>query len=412
MTEDELSRSLLDRKHDHERVGTTSAPRENVTNTDKKIPNDSGENLASVESRRVSSDGVLNDINTIYRGMELAAEEFRILLLQAAQDRAEAIHCRLVKVHPRTKPNYEALSYTWGESRDKRTISVNGQNYMVTPNLYAALEHLRKAEGDRTLWIDAICIDQSSLLEKTHQVGMMRDIYRDAFRVLTWLGESDKDTCKAMAFLKHRKRFQLLTEDELDPFRPGLAKLFERPWWSRIWVVQEFLVATEPPLLGCGRDWLSWVDLEVGMMNLQRQQIPGVGAESFLKNPMGFYDLGSMSSSIVQGGQKTELISSRNGTCSVKTAHETILDSWSARQLYWSLEHLLAATCNRNTTQPHDKIFSLLGLTPGSVLEEVPINYDRPCTESYQKAMLHVLRRNMKFLVNAMHRPKADNIPS
>lgn len=82
------------------------------------------------------------------------------------------------------------------------------------------------------------------------------------------------------------------------------------------------------------------------------------------------------------------------------------------RRKWWSLEDLLIVTCNRNTTQPHDKVFSLLGLTLDSVLADVPIDYDQSYNATYQKAMSHVLRSNMGFLVHAMHRRKAEGVPS
>ncbi|KAL8836809.1 MAG: hypothetical protein Q9170_002770 [Blastenia crenularia] len=392
----ELNGTLVDHEDNDGTFNPVKPTEVDATSMDDTASDESCDEISWMENGDVLGHRASINTHMVYKDLELAAEEFRVLSLQPAGKKTDDIHCLLANDDSKTKPVYEALSYTWGDTKERRAIFVNGQPFPVTPNLFMALKNLRRAEGSRILWVDAICIDQDSLSEKTHQVGMMRDIYRDAAQVLMWLGESDQDIHIAMTFLKKRRMFQLLTEDELDPFRPGLAKLFEQPWWSRIWVVQEILVATKPPLLGCGRRWLSWEDLETGVMNLMRQQIPGAGAESYLKNPMAFYDLGFISSALTNGTH--DLQATRN--------------SWSTRKQWWSLEDLLTATCNRNTTQPHDKIFSLLGLTLSSVSDEVPIDYDQPVTETYQKAMLHVLRLNMGFLVNAMHRPKAKGIPS
>lgn len=238
------------------------------------------------------------------------------------------------------------------------------------------------AEGNRILWIDAICIDQNSLSEKTHQVGMIRDIYRGASRVLIWLGESDRDIRKAMAFLEQRKKFQLLTRDELNPFVSGLTKIFKQPWWSRIRVVQEVLVANKPPLLGCGRKWLSWEDIAIGVADLKRQQTVVEGAESSFENPMAFYDLGLMTSELRNDGHHGKGLRSKG----IRSSLENMLLTWNSQILgpcgngggVWrtSLSQLAIANCNRNTTQPHYKIFPLLGLTLDSVLDEVPINYN------------------------------------
>ncbi|KAI8225327.1 Heterokaryon incompatibility protein 6, OR allele [Colletotrichum sp. SAR 10_96] len=88
---------------------------------------------------------------------------------------------------------YEALSYAWGSTDQSETITANGQILHVTKNLYSALEHLRQKEN-RILWIDAICIDQTNLQERGHQVGQMSDIYRQADQVLVWLGPSTYET--------------------------------------------------------------------------------------------------------------------------------------------------------------------------------------------------------------------------
>ncbi|KAL8948149.1 MAG: hypothetical protein Q9222_005637 [Ikaeria aurantiellina] len=279
-----------------------------TTSYNEASSDESCDELSEVEDGDTLDDGVLSNTHKVYKGLELATPQFRLLSLQPARNMAEDIHCHLVNDDPRSKPAYEALSYTWGETKERRIIFVNGEPFPVTPNLFVALQYLRQAEGSRVLWIDAICIDQCSLSEKTHQVGMMKEIYREASRVLMWLGESDRDIRRAMTFLKRRRLFQLLTEDELDPFIPGLTKIFERPWWSRIWVVQEILVATKPPLLGCGRKWLSWEDLSTGMANLRRQQRPGAGTESYLKNPMAFYDLGFMSSALTHRSQTAKAV--------------------------------------------------------------------------------------------------------
>ncbi|KAL9046329.1 MAG: hypothetical protein Q9214_000809 [Letrouitia sp. 1 TL-2023] len=370
------------------------------TDFDEVASIESGDQIVWEKDDTISDDTVSSSTCLIYEKLELAVGEFRILFLQPARDKADDIHCLLMKDHlgPKSgnKPIYEALSYTWGEAKEMHIIFVNERPFPVIPNLFVALKYLRKTEESRILWIDAICIDQNSLLEKTHQVGMMRDIYRGASQVLIWLGESDRDIRRAMAFLRQRKRFQLLTSDELNPFVPGLAKIFNQPWWSRIWVVQEVLVATKPPLLGCGRRWLSWEDVETGMANLKRHQITGEVAESSFENPMAFNDLGLMTLENSNDGHHRR--GSRN--------------PWAMRRKWWSLEDLLTATCNRNTTQPHDKVFSLLGLTLDSVLAEVPIDYDQPYNATYQKAMSHVLRSNMGFLVHAMHLRKADGVPS
>ena len=100
--------------------------------------------------------------------------------------------------HLRDRPGYEALSYTWGDPLDTRTVMLKDQPFQVTKNLEAALRNLRHRlihgtkSNDRVLWIDAICINQTDIQERNVQVRRMLDIYKSATRVVIWLGEGDQ----------------------------------------------------------------------------------------------------------------------------------------------------------------------------------------------------------------------------
>lgn len=62
----------------------------------------------------------------------------------------------------------------------------------VMPNLYAVLRRLRHTTDAVILWIDSLCIDQNNTEERTHQVGMMRDIYANSTEVIVWLGSGSE----------------------------------------------------------------------------------------------------------------------------------------------------------------------------------------------------------------------------
>ncbi|KAI8268636.1 Heterokaryon incompatibility protein 6, OR allele [Colletotrichum sp. SAR11_239] len=94
--------------------------------------------------------------------------------------------------------SYSPLSYVWGSSSGPQQIEINGQPFHVTQNLHDSLQQLSRDGVDSWLWIDAICIQQSDLEEKTHQVGMMRDIFSNAATVYIWLGLGIEETDQAM----------------------------------------------------------------------------------------------------------------------------------------------------------------------------------------------------------------------
>src|SRR6266536_764396 len=56
-------------------------------------------------------------------------------------------------------------------------------------NLVSALRHLRLKDIARTMWVDAICIDQSNIDERGHQVALMTKIYSLAKCDLLWIGD-------------------------------------------------------------------------------------------------------------------------------------------------------------------------------------------------------------------------------
>lgn len=96
-------------------------------------------------------------------------------------------------IHP--KSCYTAISYSWGMNADGdatlcRGITVDGQNFNITQNLFDCLRRLReKSTAPLGLWIDALCIDQLNLQERNAQVARMAKIYLHAEKVIAWLGE-------------------------------------------------------------------------------------------------------------------------------------------------------------------------------------------------------------------------------
>jgi hypothetical protein len=135
-----------------------------------------------------------------------SGDEFRLLVLLPGQDDAE-IRCEIQHASLDGPPQYEALSYTWGNPKGEESlgpcrgdpsasypIKVDEGYLSVGYNLRCALEQLRDGTNTRTLWIDAICINQDDSEEKNHQVKAMARIYSGASRVLAWLGEDDEYT--------------------------------------------------------------------------------------------------------------------------------------------------------------------------------------------------------------------------
>jgi hypothetical protein len=131
------------------------------------------------------------DLTDLYCGLPLMTpDSTRVISIKPGIFNAP-MDLRLKVISLDLKPKYEALSYTWGGSREKNTVSVNGFEMPITDNLFRALRRLRKKIFTRVIWIDAICINQANPEERSQQVAIMDRIYSTANSVEVWLGEVD-----------------------------------------------------------------------------------------------------------------------------------------------------------------------------------------------------------------------------
>lgn len=181
----------------------------------------------------------------------------QIRLLQVRPGRqSDAIECSFLEcsLDSPDLPSYQALSYCWGEASLSKSISVAGFETKLTPNLHSALMHLRNRRKTSTLWVDALCINQKDPREKTVQVMQMRWIYQSADQVIVWLGDGTAESQYAMDWLKYGFKYPILKDHTV-------IKLLQRPWFTRIWVLQEVPMARKGPIVRCGDDEISWSDL-------------------------------------------------------------------------------------------------------------------------------------------------------
>lgn len=134
------------------------------------------------------------DNTSIYRPLDEARHEIRLFELLPSSDFQDPIHGHLRYAFLEDGPDYEALSYAWGKPAFTETISLNGQPIHITVNLGVALSHLRLTDKSRTLWVDALCINQADLNERSHQVTLMKEIYEHCSEDLLWLGPNPGET--------------------------------------------------------------------------------------------------------------------------------------------------------------------------------------------------------------------------
>lgn len=188
----------------------------------------------------------------------------RLLELLPSTDQASPLEGRLSHSDITHQPQYEALSYVWGEPVMERSISLDGHPVSITKNLYSALVHIRHEEDARRLWVDAVCINQRNISERNQQVGIMGDIYRRANNVLVWLGEAADESHLVFSRIGAFNNKTLNEAAQTDQERRAWKALTTRPWFFRTWVIQEVALNSRKTIIMCGNDSAHWKDLSGG----------------------------------------------------------------------------------------------------------------------------------------------------
>jgi hypothetical protein len=132
---------------------------------------------------------------------------------------------------------------------------MNGFEIPVTLNLHAALRRLR-AQGTELVWVDFLCINQEDSEEKSIQIRRMGTIYRKAKKVAVWLGDTqdiEADDITSLCAEDANTANHTLSVSA----RRALMQLLSRPYWTRMWIIQELAAASSIVIL-CGCHQLSW----------------------------------------------------------------------------------------------------------------------------------------------------------
>ncbi|KAK3902135.1 heterokaryon incompatibility protein-domain-containing protein [Staphylotrichum tortipilum] len=301
----------------------------------------------------------MSSITIQYPGQRLGGQEpeFRLLTLDPGHS-SDPITCTLHN-HTLTSSSplsYEALSYEWGASLSSHSILVNSTPFPVTDNLFHALHHLRRPTIPRTLWIDALCIDQSDLRERNHQVQQMTLIYTHAHTVLAWVGLPTRDSPAAFDFLREAFDFspRNIAEVKDDPRWGAVGNLCRRSYWGRVWIVQEICLAKRLVVV-CGERMVPWKyisELRTARRHVWPQYLAR-GEREFLKSTPAAID--------------RQREAHRKGGC----------------VLWVLLEAFQESLCR----EVHDRVYGFLGLSGDCGGRGIVVDYAKPVVEVYEDVM-------------------------
>lgn len=143
-----------------------------------------------------------------HRLLDLTGNNFRLLRVLPQHNDSQLIELDIQHFIHGEQP-CQALLYMWGNYDECHTVLINDRPFGVRQNLWSFFDHLQrlstKTPEDATwYWIDAICIDQSYVRERNHQVQLMAQIYSTASEVLVWLGEAENESDAASGSVPDR----------------------------------------------------------------------------------------------------------------------------------------------------------------------------------------------------------------
>ncbi|KAF2160958.1 hypothetical protein M409DRAFT_59485 [Zasmidium cellare ATCC 36951] len=326
----------------------------------------------------------------LYSPLDRTAREIRlinIMPLREGQPDDTLIRCSMYthRLRRRDQHTYAALSYVWGDPDDTVEAQINGHTRCITRNLSEFLKILRtsygtcKANGEYALpsiWADALCIDQSNIKERNHQVGLMQIIYRLASQLVAWLGQPLEDSstflnqtqawrpgyfcytewwggcrrdCRRDGDTPYERTVDNLTSPEVVE---GLRRLLDSAWWSRLWVIQEVALCLDViAFWGQTQFFFShlqrWLQHVVVSLLRKKDYIKGVGTSDLIKTklPFGYLAEKRRALEIVRFNLRKELPE--------LSTHE-MLDC-------------LSAVSERQTLEPRDRVFGILSLFPCNI---------------------------------------------
>lgn len=399
----------------------------------------------------------MEEDDSLYQALP-SPEYIRLLRLEAAPPDQEYLSyvMETFSLSDPNLPTYRALSYTWGspvmededdgEDEDDATAALtkvaqqvsleeseepmvfcNGYPMVVTSNLQDGLLRLANYDDIGHLWCDALCINQADGAEKGVCVPVIGAIFASAATVIVWLGNDtkylddfewlhDAESMIEEAWLAFKEKpwdcHRILREggtgsgeDEDTMVRRWASYTYSYNrlrFFSRAWIVQETALARDI-WVHCGSKELSW-DVMAALSRLM--QYTGSPISFRVVDDEGIaYTLPS-----APPGDRMSRIENLRDQCAsgnpengapddVLEFHASRLDGSAtpAQCVLSYFKYLVSLVRLFDATDPHDKIFSVLGMVkrylPLGVTMPIEVNYSMSVEELYTKTAFKLIQK-------------------
>jgi Heterokaryon incompatibility protein (HET) len=406
------------------------------------------------------------------RILRVRSRLFSVKAPSAHHSQDAPIHCDLYTVEREDKPDYDALSYFWGDAQVKLPVLVNYTNgegayveKQVTENLFLALEHFREDTIDIIIWADALCINQEDEMEKGEQVKQMRSVYDSARRTRVWLGPKQSNSDQALirfteigekvvqnggfdAMIKmndHGNQFSdesykaevLVTErigdmlknaatDQHESFHllNELVHLLSKPYWKRVWILQEIVVSREIDVF-CGKSKIDFTLLHAAVLYMIYMQV--YVCKDLFEKFNAALDVAASKSGVDNLDNDSDLFSKFNQIKGVviPTSAQLVFGmrqghrshgEQSGQTSVLDLKRLLAQIrVGREVTDAKDRVYALLGMLGDTAKLGIIPNYDESylCSRLYcETAAAIIVSGDVDLLSFAQPNTKQDGVPS
>ncbi|KAK3679940.1 hypothetical protein LTR78_000317 [Recurvomyces mirabilis] len=139
-------------------------------------------------------------------------------------------------------PDYNALSYCWGDATRTHQMQLDGKHFALTTSVYEALQRLRPERDSLCIWIGQVCVNQDGIEERDVQVQQMGQIYQQAANTFIWLGPAHPGMEESLQIM--RQFCSVSKDDSWTALHYTHIKIvLYDSWFHRVWVVQEAVLA-------------------------------------------------------------------------------------------------------------------------------------------------------------------------